>query len=215
MVRISRISSMPSWPMSSSRPMNGEMKVAPALAASSAWLAEKHSVTLTIVPSPVSALQALRPSQVSGTLTVTFLAILASARPSLSMPSRSVAATSALTGPGTSCADLGDDLLEVAPGLGHQRRIGGDAVEQAGCGQLLDLGHVRRIDEEFHAGLSNLAQRPSLRAVYAAEGNVGVSSALRQRPLFAFSSSLGYSHRFGCSLLVLGYPFGKSARQAR
>ena len=50
----------------------------------------------------MSALHALRPSQVSGTFTVTLLAILASARPSLSMPSRSVAATSALTGPGTS-----------------------------------------------------------------------------------------------------------------
>ena len=38
------------------------MKVAPALAASSAWLAEKHKVTLTIVPSPVSFLQVLSPS---------------------------------------------------------------------------------------------------------------------------------------------------------
>ena len=42
---------MPSWPMSSSRPTNGLMKLAPALAASSACAAEKHSVTLTIAPS--------------------------------------------------------------------------------------------------------------------------------------------------------------------
>ena len=51
------------------------MKLAPALAASSAWLAEKHSVTLTIVPSDVSALQVLRPSTVSGTLMHTLSAI--------------------------------------------------------------------------------------------------------------------------------------------
>ena len=31
--------------------MNGETNVAPAFAASSAWFAEKHSVTLTIVSS--------------------------------------------------------------------------------------------------------------------------------------------------------------------
>ena len=92
---------MPSRPASSSRPMKGEMYVAPALAASSAWLALKHSVTLTGVPSLVRALQALRPSQVSGTFTVTLPAILASRRPSLSMPSKSVAATSAETGPST------------------------------------------------------------------------------------------------------------------
>ena len=67
--------------------MNGETNVAPALAASSAWLAEKHSVTLTMVPSPVSVLQALRPSQVSGTLTSRCSAILASVRPSAIMPS--------------------------------------------------------------------------------------------------------------------------------
>jgi hypothetical protein len=33
---------MPSKPTSSWRPTNGEMKVAPALAASSAWAAETH-----------------------------------------------------------------------------------------------------------------------------------------------------------------------------
>ena len=81
--------------------MKGEMKVAPALAASSAWLAEKHKVTLTIVPSSDSVRQALSPSQVSGTFTATFRAILASFRPSAIIASTSVAATSALTGPGT------------------------------------------------------------------------------------------------------------------
>ena len=146
-------------PASSRRPTNGEMKVAPALAASSAWLAEKHSVTLTMVPSPVSAWQALRPSQVSGTLTVTLPAILASARPSSEHAVEVGGGDLGADRPRHQLADLGDDLLEVAAGLGHQGRIGGDAVEQARCGQLLDLGHIRRIDEELHG-------RPSTFATY-------------------------------------------------
>ena len=73
---------MPSRLMSSIRPTNGLMKVAPALAARSAWFAEKQSVTLTIRPSPVSVRQARRPSQVSGTLTAMLAASCASLRPS-------------------------------------------------------------------------------------------------------------------------------------
>ena len=42
---------MPSKPTSSWRPTKGEMKVAPALAASSAWAAEKHKVTFTMIDS--------------------------------------------------------------------------------------------------------------------------------------------------------------------
>src|SRR3990170_2088480 len=87
--------------MSSRRPTKGEMKEAPALAASKAWLALKHSVTLTIAPSARSALQALRPSMVRGTLTVTFLAIFLKSLPSRNMPAKSRAVTSALTGPST------------------------------------------------------------------------------------------------------------------
>jgi hypothetical protein len=75
--------------------------MAPALAASSAWAAEKQRVTFTIVPSEVSALQVFRPSGVSGTFTATFLASLASLRPSASIVLWSVATVSALTGPGT------------------------------------------------------------------------------------------------------------------
>jgi hypothetical protein len=81
--------------------MKGEMNVAPAFAASSAWFAEKQSVTFTIVPSPVSTLQAFRPSQVKGTFTAMFFAIFASLRPSAIMVSESSAVTSALTGPST------------------------------------------------------------------------------------------------------------------
>ena len=99
---MSAISSIPSSPMSSSRPMKGLMNVAPALAASSACAAVKHSVTLTMWPSSESALQALSPSQVSGTLTAMLGAISARCLPSRIMPSASAATTSALTGPSTS-----------------------------------------------------------------------------------------------------------------
>src|SRR5690242_3873609 len=98
---ISAISCTPSWPLSSIRPMKGEMKVASALAASSAWAAEKQRVTLTMMPSDRSALQVLSPSGVRGTLTATFLAILASFLPSSSIVLWSVDTVSALTGPGT------------------------------------------------------------------------------------------------------------------
>ena len=81
--------------------MKGEMKVAPALAAIIACTGEKHSVTLTITPSLRSSRQAARPSQVSGTLMVMFLAILVKIFASASMPAVSVASTSALTGPDT------------------------------------------------------------------------------------------------------------------
>ena len=77
------------------------MKVAPALAASRAWLAEKQSVTLTIVPSEVSFLQVLRPSTVSGTLTAILSAIFRNISASRIIPSWSSATTSAETGPST------------------------------------------------------------------------------------------------------------------
>ena len=85
--------------MSSSLPTKGEIKCAPALAANKAWLGEKHSVTFTMVPSDDSALQAFKPSIVSGTLMVTFLAILRRTSASFIMPAKSKAATSAETGP--------------------------------------------------------------------------------------------------------------------
>ena len=53
------------------------MYAAPAFAARSAWFAEKHKVTLIATPAFDSARQALSPSQVSGTLTVTLGAIAA------------------------------------------------------------------------------------------------------------------------------------------
>src|SRR5262249_33159367 len=83
----------------SRRPTNGLTKYAPAFAASSACAAEKHSVTLTRMPSPDRALHTLMPSLVSGTLTIMHGSIFAMSCPCCIMPAKSVAVTSPLTGP--------------------------------------------------------------------------------------------------------------------
>src|SRR5882724_3970828 len=92
---------MPTAPISSNRPTNGLMIYAPALAASSAWAAEKHRVTLTRMPSLLRALVAMMPSRVSGHFTTMFLWILTSLRPSSIMDLASVETTSAETSPST------------------------------------------------------------------------------------------------------------------
>src|SRR4030095_11343347 len=94
-------SPIPSSLMSSSRPTNGLTKVAPARAASSAWLTDKHRLTLTLMPSLLNVLVADSPAGVRGHLTTAFSAQVAISRPSLTIPSVSVATTSALTGPET------------------------------------------------------------------------------------------------------------------
>jgi len=81
--------------------MNGLTNVAPAFAARIACAGEKHSVTFTIAPSSLRRRQARSPSGVSGTFTAMFLAMPRNTRPSAIIPSNSVDATSALTGPGT------------------------------------------------------------------------------------------------------------------
>src|SRR5258705_7644711 len=91
----------PFWPMSSRRPRRGLIKEAPALAARIACAAEKHKVTLTLIPSFANRRVALSPSRVSGHLTTTLGAILEYSRPSRSMPSVSWLVTSAETGPWT------------------------------------------------------------------------------------------------------------------
>src|SRR4030095_9360124 len=98
---MSRIRSIPTAPMSSSRPRNGLMYVDPALAESSAWGAEKQSVWFTRIPCPERCFTALSPSLVSGHFTTTFGATCASSSPSFTIPSKSVATTSRLTSPGT------------------------------------------------------------------------------------------------------------------
>ena len=74
LLHISEIKSMPSKPISSIRPTNGEMNEAPTLASKIAWAAEKQSVTFTCVPRARRALHVLRPLTVRGTLIVTFFA---------------------------------------------------------------------------------------------------------------------------------------------
>ena len=75
----------------------------PALAARSAWLAVKISVTLVLMPSEESTFTAFKPSTVIGIFTTMFLWILAISRPSAIIPSASVvvAFTSPLIGPST------------------------------------------------------------------------------------------------------------------
>ncbi len=65
----SRMTIIPSWLMSSSRPTNGEMSVAPALAASRPWFDEKISVQFVRMPSSAKRLIASRPFSLIATLT--------------------------------------------------------------------------------------------------------------------------------------------------
>ena len=104
----------------------------------------KHRVTLTILPSPDSTLQAFSPSQVSGTLTAMFGAMAASLRPSAIISSAVRATTSADTGPATMRADFARDFDDVAAGFQDQRGVGGDAVHHAQIVQLADGGEHRR-----------------------------------------------------------------------
>ena len=75
------------------------MRLAPALAARRPWFAEKMSVQLVLMPSASNRLIASRPFSLIATLTTMFVASLAKARPSVSMPSTSSATTSARPGP--------------------------------------------------------------------------------------------------------------------
>ena len=53
--------------------MKGETHQAPAFAARSAWVGEKHNVTFTLIPSAASLLVAFNPSAIKGTFTTMFL----------------------------------------------------------------------------------------------------------------------------------------------
>ena len=92
---------IPSAPISSNRPINGDIYVAPAFAANIACAALKQRVTLTLIFSFEKFLHAFKPSTVSGTFITTFDAILDNFFPSNIIVSASVAVTSALTGPST------------------------------------------------------------------------------------------------------------------
>src|SRR5438874_13065361 len=92
---------MPSWLMSSSLPTNGLTYAAPVLATSSAWLGEKHSVILILIPCPLRHLHAFTPSRVVGSFTTTCSCQLANSWPSRHIVPESVPTTSTLTGPPT------------------------------------------------------------------------------------------------------------------
>ncbi len=47
-------------------------------------------------------------------------------------------------------ADFLDHFQEFAARLVDERRVGGNAVQQAGGGQIANVGGVGGIDEEFH-----------------------------------------------------------------
>ena len=130
------------------------MKLAPALAASSAWLAEKHRVTLTIVPSSVSALQVLRPSGVSGTLIAILSAIFRSTSASLHHRRMVERDDFGRDRAGADAGDLAHHLDEIAARFLDQRGVGGDPVEQPAVGELADVGDVGGVGEEFHGDLS-------------------------------------------------------------
>src|SRR5690606_2432352 len=65
-------------------------------------------------------------------------------------------------------ANLGDDLGDVATGLGDQRGVRGDAVHQAGGGQLADDGGVGGVEEEFHGGRCSASRVPRRAAMRVA-----------------------------------------------
>ena len=148
---------MPSMLMSSSRPTKGEMKVAPALAASSAWFAEKQRVTLTIRPSSESVRQALSPSQVSGTFTAMFgrelRELAALGHHPLVVERHGLGADRPLD----LVADLADHLDEVAARFLDEARVRRHAVDQAERVQLANLVDLGGVHEEFHEGSLRLA----------------------------------------------------------
>lgn len=123
-----------------------------------AWAGEKQRVTLTGVPSPDSTLQVFRPSTVNRNLD-------ADVGGDLDQMMRFRQHLFVLGGGdfgADRAIDNGADVLkhvgEAATGLGHQRRVGGYAVDQAGGGQLADLIDVGGINKEFHR-----SQHPCIR----------------------------------------------------
>ena len=143
---------MPSWPISSSRPTKGLTKVAPALAASSACAAEKHSVTLVIMPCSESARQARSPSGVSGSFTVTFAAMRVSTAASRIIWLYSVAATSALTGPGTTSQISATTSRIRRPDLAISEGLVVTPSSRPEAASALISADIRGIDEKLHLG---------------------------------------------------------------
>lgn len=54
-------------------------------------------------------------------------------------------------------ANLCDHFLEVATGFNDQGRVGGDAIDQTGCGQFANVVGIGSIDKEFHCAPSSVS----------------------------------------------------------
>ncbi len=93
---------------------------------------------------------ACTPSFVNGTLTTMCSSMAARSRPSRIIPAviggDHLGADRALHG----LADLLEDRARIARFLRHQRRVGGDAVEDADRGERLDLLQVAGVDKQLH-----------------------------------------------------------------
>ena len=64
----------------------------------------------------------------------------------------------------------------LPPALGDQRRIGGDAVDQPGGGEVANLGDVGGIDEELHCSTYCSANQCSDRVRSVADGRDSLAS---------------------------------------
>jgi hypothetical protein len=141
------MSAMPSLPTSSSRPTKGEMKLAPAFAASSACAAEKHVDHRAFVGECAAGLEAVGRQRHLDRDIARELRELAPFGQHRSMIRRRHFGAHRSR---HDTADLAHDLEEVAPGLRHQRRIRGDAVDEPGRREVADLRDVGSVDEKLH-----------------------------------------------------------------
>src|SRR5712692_6491698 len=145
---MSRTKSMPMAPMSSRRPRNGLMYVAPALAESRAWVAEKQSVWLTRMPLPLRYFTAFSPSLVSGHFTTALGAIWDSSSPSLATPSL-ISATFAVSRKifmcvPPVCSRPFDDHSRARSHALELSRVAGDASDHVDGARGADLVAVAR-----------------------------------------------------------------------
>jgi hypothetical protein len=164
------------------------------LAAGNARLGEKHSVTLTIVPSPTSVRQALSPAKVIGSYTAMFSAILA-------VPLHHAllirCGNRGADGSGHDRRGLGNGRLEVAAELGNQRGIGRYAIKQAGCCKLPD-SVTSAVSAEASSWLSHVL------AICWADlfGTPGPTA----EPSYRLSPVMGRGRMSWCALLVYRRP---------
>ena len=142
--------------ISSSLPRNGDTYVAPALAASKAWLAVKIRVTFVLIPSFERTLTAFRPSTVIGIFTTMFGWILAISRPSAIIPSASVvvAFTSPLIGPSTISVISLITSLKSLPSFAIRD---GFVVTP----QIIPMSFALRMSSTFAVSIKNLILIPS------------------------------------------------------